>query len=72
MADFGCSNTPTEFKELWQTLLPLFKTLGRVRTDECTFVFVPRQTAINGKGGDCYSLGSSGATWNTPSIYPMI
>ncbi|WP_446471296.1 Arm DNA-binding domain-containing protein [Xenorhabdus stockiae] len=37
---------------------------GRVRTDECTFVFVPRQTAINGKGGDCYSPGSFGATWN--------
>ncbi|MDC9595293.1 site-specific integrase [Xenorhabdus anantnagensis] len=37
---------------------------GRTRTDECTFVFVPRQTAQNGKGGDCYSPGSFGATWN--------
>ncbi|MDR0219425.1 MAG: site-specific integrase [Enterobacteriaceae bacterium] len=37
---------------------------GRTRTDECTFVFVPRQTAINGRGGDYYSPGSFGATWN--------
>ncbi|PHM65508.1 phage N-6-adenine-methyltransferase [Xenorhabdus sp. KJ12.1] len=27
MADFGGSNTPPEFKDLWQTPLPLFKAL---------------------------------------------
>lgn len=37
---------------------------GRTRTDECTFVFVPRLTARNGKGGEWYAPGSFGATWN--------
>lgn len=37
---------------------------GRTRTDACTFVFVPRLTARNGKGGDWYAPGSFGATWN--------
>lgn len=37
---------------------------GRVRVDACTFVFVPRLTARNGKGGDWYAPGSFGATWN--------
>ena len=37
---------------------------GRTRTDYCTFVFVPRLTARNGKGGEWYAPGSFGATWN--------
>lgn len=37
---------------------------GRTRTDDCTFVFVPRLTARNGKGGDWYAPGSFGTTWN--------
>lgn len=37
---------------------------GRIRVDTCTFVFVPRLTARNGKGGDWYAPGSFGATWN--------
>ncbi|MDX6914726.1 site-specific integrase [Pectobacterium carotovorum] len=37
---------------------------GKTRTDECTFVFVPRLTARNGHGGDWYAPGSFGATWN--------
>ncbi|VEB96814.1 Integrase [Cedecea lapagei] len=37
---------------------------GRTRTDECTFVFVPKLTARNGIGGDWYAPGSFGATWN--------
>lgn len=37
---------------------------GRTRIDECTFVFVPRLTARNGKGGDWYGPGSFGSTWN--------
>ncbi|ELY4638945.1 site-specific integrase, partial [Cronobacter sakazakii] len=37
---------------------------GRTRMDLCTFVFVPRLTARNGKGGDWYAPGSFGATWN--------
>ena len=37
---------------------------GRTRTDLCTFVFVPRLTARNGRGGDWYAPGSFGATWN--------
>lgn len=37
---------------------------GRTRTDNCTFVFVPRLTARNGKGGEWYAPGSFGATWN--------
>lgn len=37
---------------------------GRTRIDACTFVFVPRLTARNGKGGDWYAPGSFGATWN--------
>ncbi|MDN2486375.1 site-specific integrase [Kosakonia sacchari] len=37
---------------------------GRTRTDVCTFVFVPRLTARNGKGGEWYAPGSFGATWN--------
>ncbi|NDJ59392.1 site-specific integrase [Enterobacteriaceae bacterium 4M9] len=38
---------------------------GRARQDVCTFVFVPRLTARNGKGGDWYAVGSFGATWNS-------
>jgi len=38
---------------------------GWVRTDLCTFVFVPRLTARNGHGGDWYAPGSFGATWNS-------
>jgi integrase len=37
---------------------------GRTRTDDCTFVFVPRLTARNGIGGDWYAPGSFGMTWN--------
>ncbi|HBU6365750.1 TPA: site-specific integrase, partial [Citrobacter freundii] len=37
---------------------------GRTRQDECTFVFVPRLTARNGKGGEWYSPGSFSGTWN--------
>ncbi|MEL0569355.1 MULTISPECIES: tyrosine-type recombinase/integrase [Citrobacter freundii complex] len=37
---------------------------GRTRRDECTFVFVPRLTARNGKGGEWYSPGSFSGTWN--------
>jgi integrase len=37
---------------------------GRTRKDLCTFVFVPRLTARNGRGGDWYAVGSFGATWN--------
>ena len=37
---------------------------GRIRHDDCTFVFVPRLTARNGRGGDWYAPGSFGATWN--------
>lgn len=37
---------------------------GRIRKDLCTFVFVPRLTARNGRGGDWYAPGSFGATWN--------
>lgn len=37
---------------------------GRTRRDECTFVFVPRLTARNGKGDEWYSPGSFSGTWN--------
>lgn len=37
---------------------------GRTGMDLCTFVFVPRLTARNGKGGDWYAPGSFGSTWN--------
>jgi integrase len=37
---------------------------GRIRQDLCTFVFVPRLTARNGRGGNWYAPGSFGATWN--------
>jgi len=37
---------------------------GRTRTDECTFVFVPKLTARNGHAGEWYAPGSFGATWN--------
>ncbi len=36
----------------------------RTRTDDCTFVLVPKFTARNGIGGDWYAPGSFGATWN--------
>ncbi|KHS76976.1 integrase [Pectobacterium brasiliense] len=38
---------------------------GRTRKDLCTFVFVPRLTARNGRGGSWYAVGSFGATWNS-------
>lgn len=37
---------------------------GKKRTDLCTFVFVPKLTARNGKGGEWYAPGSFAATWN--------
>ncbi|PLR48675.1 site-specific integrase [Chimaeribacter arupi] len=37
---------------------------GKTRQDLCTFVFVPRLSARNGQGGDWYSPGSIGSTWN--------
>lgn len=38
---------------------------GKIRKDLCTFVFVPKLTARNGRGGDWYAPGSFAATWNT-------
>lgn len=38
---------------------------GKIRKDQCTFVFVPKLTARNGRGGDWYAPGSFAATWNT-------
>lgn len=38
---------------------------GKTRTDLCTFVFVPKLTARNGRGGEWYAPGSFGATWNS-------
>lgn len=37
---------------------------GRVRKDDCTFVFSPRLSARNGKGGEWYSPGVFSGTWN--------
>lgn len=37
---------------------------GRIRKDDCTFVFSPRLSARNGKGGDWYSPGVFSGTWN--------
>lgn len=38
---------------------------GKIRQDPCTFVFVPKLTARNGKGGEWYATGSFGTTWNS-------
>ncbi|EIR76763.1 putative lambdoid prophage Rac integrase, partial [Yersinia pestis PY-34] len=37
---------------------------GKIRKDDCTFVFSPRLSARNGKGGDWYSPGVFSGTWN--------
>ncbi|GAB2931199.1 site-specific integrase [Hafnia psychrotolerans] len=37
---------------------------GRIRKDDCTFVFSPRLSARNGMGGDWYSPGVFSGTWN--------
>ncbi|MFW5410734.1 Arm DNA-binding domain-containing protein [Pectobacterium brasiliense] len=37
---------------------------NKTRRDMCTFVFVPSLTARNGSGGNWYSPGSLGDTWN--------
>lgn len=37
---------------------------GKIRKDDCTFVFSPRLSARNGKGGDWYSPCVFSGTWN--------
>ncbi len=37
---------------------------GRTRTDDCTFVFSPKITTRNTNGGEWYSSGAFGTTWN--------
>lgn len=37
---------------------------GRIRKDDCTFVFSARLSARNGKGGEWYSPGVFSGTWN--------
>lgn len=38
--------------------------LDTQRIDMCTFVFDPKVSARNGCGGNWYSLGAIGSTWN--------
>lgn len=38
---------------------------AKKREDQCTFVFCPKISARNGKGGHWYSPGSIGTAWNT-------
>ncbi|WP_340608040.1 phage N-6-adenine-methyltransferase [Xenorhabdus bharatensis] len=71
MADFGGSNTPPEFKDLWQTPLPLFKALNlefkftldvaaSAQNALCTHYLTERENALDS------DWVSHGAIWCNP------